>query len=168
LVRKVTKELAEAQAKQTAAAAGMTEAKLKELYAQVEDNVRKEYEPRLKAADSLAAENRTLKLTNVVKAMFRAAGALPTKLDDFWKLHGEEFDLTSDGKPMVKAEPGKDVQKHVAAIAKTRTEWVQGTRAAGGGAGGSTTTPGAGGTGGVTFEELLKNPGTAVAQANEG
>jgi hypothetical protein len=168
VAQKAARDLADANAKQQAAAAGMTEAKLKELYTQVEDAVRKEYDPKLKEADTLRSENRTLKLTNVVKQMFKEGRAVKGREDDFWKLHGDEFDLTSDGKPMVKNEPGKDVAKHVAAIMKQRPEWVQGTSARGGGAGGTTGagTQG-GGSGTVSFEDLLKNPGAAVASANE-
>lgn len=169
MARKAAKEAAAAAAKAQAADAGMTEAKLKELYATVEKNLREEYEPKLKEAEALSAENRKLKLTDVVKGMFRTAGALPTKLDDFWKLHGDEFDLTSDGKPMVKAEPGKDVLKQVSVIIKTRPEWVQGTKAAGGGAGGAQPRMSTDGrsSSGLTFDDLLKNPGSAIAVANE-
>jgi hypothetical protein len=170
LAQKAARELADANAKQQAAAAGMTEAKLKELYTQVEDTVRKEYEPKLKEADGLRQENRTLKLTNVVKQMFKEGRAVKGREDDFWKLHGDEFDLTSDGKPMVRNEPGKDVTKHVAAILKQRPEWVQGTNARGGGAGGATGTgagTGGSGTSGMSFDDLIKNPAAAVTQANE-
>lgn len=166
VARKAAKEAADAAAKAQAVAAGMTDEKLKALYASVEENIRKENEPKLKELDGLRAENRKLKLTDVVKGQFRTAGALPAKLDDFWKLHGDEFDLTSDGKPMVKAEPGKDIAKHVTAIVKSRPEWVQGTKAAGGGAGGITT-PGGGTNGsGPTFEDLVKSPGNVIAHAN--
>lgn len=166
VARKAAKEAADAAAKAQAVAAGMTDEKLKALYASVEENIRKEYEPKIKEADGLRAENRKLKLTDVVKSQFRTAGALPTKLDDFWKLHGDEFDLTSDGKVMVKAEPGKDIAKHVTGIVKSRPEWVQGTKAAGGGAGGATTQGNGGGSGGPTFDDLLKSPGNVIAHAN--
>jgi hypothetical protein len=170
VARKAATEAAQLQARAQAAAAGMTDAELKKLYAQIEENIRKEYEPKLKEAETLGSENRTLKLTTVVKGMFRSAGALQNKLDDFWKLHGDEFDLTKDGKPMVIAEPGKDVAKHVAMIVKGRGEWAQGTRASGGGAGTTQPTqvvPGSGVNGQVTFDDLVKNPASAVVQANQ-
>lgn len=169
---KAAKDAADAAAKVQAQAAGMTEEQLKKLYGQVEENLRKEYEPKLKEAETLASENRGMKLTSVVKEMFRNGGGLKSKLDDLWKLHGDEFDLTSDGKPMVKAEPGKDVAKHVAAILKSRAEWTQGTRAVGGGALNATpnlntqTAPGSGADGALTFDDLIKNPAGAVAEAN--
>jgi len=170
VARKAAKEAADAAARKQAAAAGMTEDELKKLYDKVEANIRAEYDPVLKEAEVLKTENRNLKLRNVVKEQFRAAGALKDKLDDFWKLHGEEFDLTADGKPMVKAEPGKDVAKHVGAICKLRNEWMQGTRAAGGGASGTSAlaaAPGSGDGGALTFEDVVKRPERAISAANE-
>jgi len=170
LARKAAKELTDAQAKASATAAGMTEDEFRRRYSAIEENVRKEYEPKVKELDRLMTENRALKLTNVVKVMFKDAGAVKGRQDDFWKMHGDEFDLSTDGKPIVKAEPGKDIAKHVAAICKSRPEWMQGTRAGGGGAGGLTAQPpptGSGPAGAVTFEDLVKSPAAAIAQANE-
>jgi hypothetical protein len=168
--RKASKEAAESSAKAAAHAAGMTSEDLKKAYDKIEASIRAEYDPQLKEAEGLKLENRKLKLTDVVKGQFRALGALDNKLDDFWKLHGDEFDLTADGKPMVKSEPGKDVAKHVAGIMKGRGEWVKGTKASGGGAGGTqqvvTTPTGSGANGVMTFDDVLKNPAAAVAQAN--
>lgn len=169
LARKAAKDASDAAAKQAALAGGMTEKELKELYDKIENNVRAEYEPKLSDAEKLRTENRTLKLDSKVKALFKDGGALANKIDDFWKLHGDEFDLTADGKPMVKAEPGKDVARHVQAILKTRAEWVQGTKAAGGRtAAFPNSTPSAGlNPGGLTFEDVMKNPASAIAVANE-
>ena len=169
LAKKAAREAAEAATKSQAAAAGMTSKELKEVYANIEKNIREELAPEVEAAKTLREENRRLKLDHVVKGMFRTAGALADKVDDFWKLHGDEFDLTTDGKPMVRAEPGKDPAKHVASIVKKRAEWVQGTKASGGGAGGQHIPPttGSGQGGAITFEDLVKNPAMAVAQANE-
>jgi hypothetical protein len=149
----------------------MTEEEFRKRYSTIEENIRKEYEPKVQEADRLAAENRALKLTDKIKQMFREAGAVKGRQDDFWKMHGDEFELSADGKPIVKAEPGKDIAKHVSAICKSRPEWMQGTRAAGGGAGGAHTTPpvqGSGPAGALTFEDLVKNPGAAITAANEG
>lgn len=168
--RKAAKDAADEKARKAATAGGMTEKELKELYDSIEANIRTEYEPKIASADKLAKENRDLKLDSKVKGMFRDGGALTGKVDDFWKLHGDEFDLTSDGKPMVKNEPGKDVSKHVQAILKTRSEWVKGTKASGGRDSVSTTTPNNSDVarGGLTFEEMVKNPAAAIAVANEG
>jgi hypothetical protein len=164
--RAAAKAAAEAT-KSQAIAAGMTEEEFRKRYSSIEENIRKEYEPKVKEAEQLAAENRALKLTNVVRQMFKDTGAAKGRESDFWKLHGDEFDLSADGKPIVRAEPGKDVAKHVGAICKQRPEWMQGTRATGGGAGGLPNAPvGSGPAGAVTFEDLVKNPAAAIAQAN--
>jgi len=170
VARKAAKELAEIQTRDAARASGMTDEEFRKRYSAIEQNIRAELEPKVKEGERLAAENRSLKLDNLVKQMFREAGAVKGRQDDFWKMHGDEFDLSADGKPLVKAEPGKDVAKHVAGICKSRPEWMQGTRAAGGGAGGTTqpTTSGSGPGGAPTFEELVKNPTAAIAHANEG
>jgi hypothetical protein len=168
LARRHAKDAADADAKAKAASLGMTDEALRKLHQSIETSVREEYIPKIKELEDVRAENRKLKLTDVVKGMFRTAGALPEKLDDFWKLHGDEFDLTTDGKPMVKSEPGKEVAKHVAAIAKGRSEWVKGTRASGGGGGGHRAADQPNGSpSGVTFEDLVKNPAAAVTFANE-
>ena len=169
LARKAIKDAADAEAKRNAAAAGMTEEQLKKIYDSVEANVRAAYEPKLADAEKDRAEVRALKLDSKVKALFQSGGALEGKVGDFWKLHGDEFDLTADGKPMVKNEPGKDVARHVASILKTRQEWVQGTKAAGGRTNQLPSSTPANGLnpGGVSFEDLLKNPGAAIAVAND-
>jgi hypothetical protein len=161
------KAAADAAAEKQAKAAGMTEDDLKKLYAGIEDSLRKEYEPKLTALDAATRENRELKLNNVVKSMFRSAGAVASRIDDFWKLHSEEFDLTSDGKPMVRDEPGKDVAKHIAGIMKNRAEWVAGTKASGSGSGGYQSTTAPQSSGPLTFEDLVKNPAAGIAAANE-
>lgn len=171
VAKKAAKEAADAATKKAAAASGMTEEELKKIYDSIEANLRTEYEPKIASAEKLAKENRELKLDSKVKALFKGGGALDAKVDDFWKLHGDEFDLTSDGKPMVKNEPGKDVSRHVQAILKTRSEWVKGTKASGGkDAFSTTTTPNNSDVarGGLTFEDMVKNPAAAIAVANEG
>lgn len=170
LAKKTAKDLAELMAKQDAAAGGMTEEQYKKVYASVEKSIRDEYEPKLKDMETLAKENRDLKLDSRVKSMFKSGGALDAKVDDFWKLHGDEFDLTSDGKPMVKNEPGKDVARHVQGILAGRKEWVKGTKATGGRDTFSTTAPSQSGLtpGGLTFEDVMKNPAAGIAVANEG
>ena len=169
VARKAAKDAVDAAAKQRASAGGMTEKELKDLYDSIEANLRAEYDPKLADADKVRAENRALKLDTRVKSLFKDGGALATKIDDFWKLHGDEFDLTADGKPMVKNEPGKDVARHVQGILKTRGEWVQGTKAAGGRSNAlPSTTPASGlNPGGLSFEDVIKNPATAIAVANE-
>jgi hypothetical protein len=167
VAKKATKAAADAAAEKQAKAAGMTEDELKKLYDNIEANLRKEYEPKLVELESATKENRELKLNNVIKGMFSGAGAVASRVDDFWKLHAEEFDLTSDGKPMVRDEPGKDVAKHIAGIMKNRAEWVQGTKASGSGSGGYQSTTAPQSSGPLTFEDLVKNPAAGLAAANE-
>lgn len=109
---------------------------------------RKEFEPVVAEAAKIKAENRDLKLKNVVKEQFAKAGILAERIDDTWKLHGDEFDLTEDGKPVVKGAPKTELSKHVATIVKARPDWVAGTKAGGGGAAGTSA-----GTGGATAAE---------------
>lgn len=170
LAKKAAKDLADATTKKQAMDAGRTEEEYKKLYDTIEKSVRDEFEPKLKGYEELQKEVRTLKLDSKVKEMFKAGGALDAHIGDFWKLHGDEFDLTSDGKPMVKAEPGKDVARHVQGILAGRKTWVQGTKATGGGStAGSTTSKAAPGLnpGGISFDDMVKNPAAAIAVANE-
>jgi hypothetical protein len=167
--KKAAKEAADFRTKKDATAAGMTEEELKKIYDRIEASIREEYEPFKEEAEKLRLETRALKLNDRVKGFFKEGGALAARVDDFWKLHGDEFDLTSDGKPMVKNEPGKDVARHVQAIMKARPEWVQGTKATGGRDAFPNTTPSRGlSPGGLTFEDMVKNPSAAIAVANEG
>jgi hypothetical protein len=169
---RTARELAELKGKSAGAAAGKTEAELAKAYKDIEERIREEYAPQVKELEGLRAENRRIKLEDRVKAELRKQGMLDKHLDDCWKLHGEEFDLSTDGKPIVKAEPGKPVDKHVGTIIKQRGGWVQGSRASGGGAAGATTPTGASGGSGpggrVNYEDLKANPAAAIAQANEG
>jgi hypothetical protein len=128
--KKLEDRLAELELAAKGSAAGLNSEKLAELRAQVAS----EFEPKLKALDAAQAEIRALKLNDRVKALFSAAEFVST--DQAWKLFGEEFDLTDDGQPVVKAHPGKDVAKHVGELAAANPHLVKGSRAAGGGANG--------------------------------
>lgn len=165
---KMLAKAAEASARSEAIASGMTDEEFRKKYKAIEDNIMAEVQPKLKRAEELESKLREATLNNVVKQLFREAGAVKGRHEDFWKMHGDEFDLTADGKPVVKAEPGKDIAKHVAAICKSRPEWMQGTKASGGGAGGSqiVAPTGSGPNGALSFDDMLKNPGLAVEQGN--
>lgn len=138
--RKVAAELQKLQTQRKAADAGMTEEALKLLREEARAEVLAELEPQLKAAEGLKAQNRGLLLDADMKARALKAGVLPEKLGDFWKLRADEFDLTDDGKPMVKGKPGLDPDKHLEALKKLNPEWVRGTQASGSGAKGGTGT----------------------------
>jgi hypothetical protein len=136
VAKKAAKALKAAEQKAEQEKTGVTDEQLQKMRADIRAEVEEELKPKLEQAESLAAENRTLKLDHQVLEMFAGAKMLPQHLKAAWKLHGDEFDLTADGKPMVKGKPEVDVAKHVAALAKQHPYWIQGTKADGGGAGG--------------------------------
>lgn len=162
LMRKATAELQKLQTARKATDAGMTEEKLKELRAEARAEVEAELKPQLEEATKLKAQNRTLTLDAVQKAKALKLGILPEKVDDFWTLRGSEFDLTDDGKPMVKGKPGMDPDKHLAALVKKNPEWVAGTKAAGSGAAGVT----AGAASQGAFDDKMR-PEQRLAVAHE-
>jgi hypothetical protein len=138
LMRKTAAELQKLQTQRKAADAGMTEEKLKELREEARQEVLDELKPQLDAAETLKAQNRALVLDADMKARALKAGVLPAKIDDWWALRGKDFDLTDDGKPMVKDKPGVDPDKHLATLLKRNPEWIVGTKASGSGAHGTT------------------------------
>jgi hypothetical protein len=96
--------------------------------------------------------------------MFGAVKVLADKREKLFRLHEGEFDLTADGKPMIKGHPETDVTKHIAALVKGYPEWVEGTKAAGGGAGGIQK-PGSGD--GTAGDAVVKDPQAALRAAHE-
>lgn len=127
--------------------AGITSEELKKLRDDVRADLEKEYAPHKTTAEKLAAENRTLKLDNVVKQAMLKGGARPDRVDALFKLKQDEFDLTDDGQPMLKNRKGTPVEKFVTEDLKAEfPELFVGTGSRGGGAaksaagGGNTTT----------------------------
>lgn len=164
LMRKTAGELQKLQTARKAADAGLTEERLNEITAEANAQAEARFKDQLDEAAKLKAQNRALVLDADMKARALKAGVRPEKIDDFWKLRADEFDLTADGKPMVKATPTAKIDEHMAALLKKNPEWVVGTKASGGGAQGST---GAGGTGKMTVEDAMKNPSALFDSANE-
>jgi hypothetical protein len=148
---------------------GVKDEDLKKIRAEVADEVRAEYKPQLDRLAVLEKDNRGLRLDSKVKALMgsKEVGVRPERLDTLWRIIGEEFDLTDDGSPMVKAKPGTPVEKYLAdAVKKAYPEFFLGTQAAGGGAAGAGGT-GAGSPGptsGVQVD-VLANPGLALQTA---
>lgn len=114
-----------------AKAAGLTDDQIAEFKRQAAE----EYQPKLAELDALRAEVRALKLDSTVKAKL-APHVLD--VDVMWKLIGDEFDLTADGTPVLKANPTADIDKYVTTDLRQRYDYLyRGTQAAGGGAVGS-------------------------------
>lgn len=115
--------------------AGITSEELTKLRSDVRADYDKEYAPFKVNAEKLAAENRTLKLDNVVKAELLKGGARPDRVEALFKLKQDEFDLTDDGKPMLKNRKGTPVEKFVGEDLRAEfPEFYTGTGSRGGGA----------------------------------
>lgn len=139
LATKAAGELKKLQAKQEAEKAGLTDEQAKNLRASVRAELEEEYAPKIADRDTLATENRTIKLDNAVKALMDTSGVRPERKQQLWDLHGKDFDLTADGKPMVKDSPGVEVTKYIGDTLKAKVpEFFTGTQIGGGGAGGIT------------------------------
>ena len=111
-----------------------------------------------------ASENRSLKLDWQAKAQALKNGVRGEKVDDWWKLKSDKFDLSSDGKLIVKDKPATDVGKYIANDLKKETpEFYVGTSANGGGTGGfmKDGRP----VVGTTADDVLKNPSQALTAA---
>jgi hypothetical protein len=122
-------EFAALRTETEAKAAGLTGEKLAEIRAQAEAKFKGDIEER----DRLKAENRALKLNDRVKALMAKADFID--VDAAFSLHAADFDLTDDGTPIVKADPTKALDQHIADIATQRPYLVKGSQASGGGAG---------------------------------
>lgn len=134
-MRKIREDFTDLQQQQKAGKAGITAEELKQLRADVQADLEKQYGPVKVQAETLAAENRTLRLDNVVKGAMAKGGVLAERIDALFKLEREEFDLTDDGQPMLTNRKGTPVEKYVAEELKQKyPEWFQGSGSSGGGA----------------------------------
>jgi hypothetical protein len=141
---------------------GLESEVLERIKAEAKAEVMEELKADLEAGKSALAENRTLKLDVQVKALAGKHGVIGAELEHWWGLHGSKFDLTSDGKPVVKGKEGVTLEKFIGEdLKKTTPYFYEGTKAAGGGAAGITTGSGAG----TSADDVLKNPGAALAAA---
>ena len=102
----------ETQAK--AEKAGITSQELDKMRADVRAQIEDEYTPLRGEVDVLKRENRELKLDNVVKAAMGSSGVRAERIDALFRLAGDRFDLTDDGKPMLSSHPAKDVKRYLA------------------------------------------------------
>jgi len=109
---------------------------------------------------------RTLKLDNRVKSLAATNGVRADRLDAWWRQHGEQFDLTDDGKEIiVKGHAGKEPAKFITdELKKALPEFYVGSKADGEGGGGIH--DGQMDTAGLKFEDIMKNPSAGFAAAN--
>jgi hypothetical protein len=119
---------------------GLTEAQQKEYRDKVKADLEQEYKP----LKDIEVEHKALKrltlLDNPVKEtmLSEKVGVRGERQAALWTLIKDRFDLTADGKPMVKDHPGLSVEQYLASeVKKEYPEFYKGTQAAGGGAGGS-------------------------------
>lgn len=137
-------KLAEMEQQAKATAAGITSEQLAKLRTEAAAEYEKKYGPVVQERDQLKSEIRSLKLDAVVKAQMAKAGARAERIDALFRLSSDRFDLTDDGKPMVR-DATKEVDKFIAEdLLKEYPEFFQGSGSSGGGAAKSN-----GGAGGV-------------------
>jgi hypothetical protein len=153
-VKSMTARLAELEQQSKAEKAGMTSEALAKLRQDVEVDVVKRLQSDQTAAlrlfpwaEDLAKENRSLKLDSVVKAEMAKGGARAERVDALFRLTADRWDLTEDGKPVLKDKPATELGKYVAdELRKEYPEFYTGSGSTGGGAsrskGASGTTPG--------------------------
>lgn len=150
--QKVTSRLAELEQQDKADKAGMTSEALTKLRQDVEAEVVKRYAADRDAAlqvfpwaSELAGENRSLKLDSVVKAEMAKGGARAERIDALFRLTADRFDLTDDGKPMLRDKPAAEIDKYVAdELRKEYPEFYNGSGSTGGGASKSSNAGGSG------------------------
>ena len=126
-----------AELEQTAKAAkvGINSAELERLRQEVKLDLDKTYQPVTERAALLEAENRRMKLDRVVKSEMAKSGARADRIEALFKLTAGEYDLTEDGKPMLKERPGTPVEKYVSEELKALyPEFYEGSGSSGGGA----------------------------------
>jgi hypothetical protein len=112
--------------------AGITGDKLTEIQRKAEER----FKPQLAELEKAKGELRKLRLETPAKGLLGKNKAIDQ--DAAWKIVGEDFDLTDDGKLIVKADPTADVEKYISGTLVTKYPYLfQGSQADGGGASGA-------------------------------
>jgi hypothetical protein len=147
--------------------AGLSSEEVKTFRETTYKEIRAEIQEELDAAKAKVTEAdgrvRALLLDNNVKALALKNGVSPEKIDDWWRLNGDSFDLDGDNKPTIKDGKGKDPVKFITEDLKKARPWLyEGTKAGGGGGGGGSPSLGAAGT---SAEDVIKNPSGALQAA---
>lgn len=160
-------KVAELETRAKAKEAGITDEKLTELREEIRADLEKEYEEFKTKAETLGQEVRGLKLDSQVKKLALEHGVRAERVDAWWRLFGDRFDLTDDGKPMVADKPGIEVTKLITGdLKKEMPDFYTGTQAAGGGAGGIQKNGQL--VAGTGADDVIKNPGAALQAARAG
>lgn len=134
-LRAAEQKAAEEAQQKKAEKAGITSQELDRMRAEVRQALEAEYAVHKTTAETLAKENRALKLDNVVKKMMGENGATAKRIDDLYRLTADHFDLTDDGKPMLKDKMGLPVETFIKEdLRKAYPEWFDGSGSSGGGA----------------------------------
>ena len=128
-------ELAELKQKQHAEASGITSEQLDKLRVNIRADYEKEYGPLKTQLEELQTDNRTLRLDSKVQTLMAEKGVLSSRVQALYSLEGGAFDLTDDGQPMLRENPGGDIGKFITDnLAQKYPEWFEGSGSSGGGA----------------------------------
>jgi hypothetical protein len=134
-VRTLKQRYQELEQKAKAEKRGITSDELEKMRTEIRADLEKEYVPYKTQAEQLGQRVRTLQLDTVVKGEMAKSGARAERIDALFRLTGDEFDLTEDGKPVVKNRMGISVEKYITdELTKQYPEFFMGSGSSGGGA----------------------------------
>jgi len=135
--------LAEVETEKEAKKAGITSEQLAEMQAKAEANLEKRYGPIREQLEEAQREIRQLRLDTVVKGAMGKSGVRGERVDALFRLTADRYDLTEDGKPMLKDAPGTPIDQYISdELSKEYPEFYEGTGSSGGGASKSVTSGG--------------------------
>ena len=134
-VKQSLAELAELKQQRHAEASGITSEQLEKLRVTIRQDLEQEYEPLKTQVVELSTDNRTLRLDSKVQTLMAENGVLPHRIEALYSLEGKAFDLTDDGSPMLRDNPGGDLGKFITEnLAQKYPEWFEGSGSSRGGA----------------------------------
>jgi len=132
---KLQTKIAEMEQEQEAKKVGITSEQLDKMRAEAQANLEKQYGPLKQQLEDAQREVRELRLDNVVKGAMSKAGVRAERIDALYRLTSDRYDLTDDGKPMLKDDPGTPIDTHIKdEVSKEFPEFFEGTGSSGGGA----------------------------------
>jgi len=127
--------MAELEQEREAKKQGITSEQLEKMRSEAESNLEKKYGPLRTQLEEAQAEIRQLRLDNVVKGAMAKSGVRGERVDALFRLTADRYDLTEDGKPMLRDEPGLTVEQYISdELVKEYPEFYEGTGSSGGGA----------------------------------